>query len=447
MTHLEHAGWDTEYDQDEATGRQAPVTTQLYLPEIFPHTNERLRLSDHLGKELLTCTAIPDRGTTLVFDDRGLTAGAEYYERFKARWLTLIDILQLTTDKRGLILWTHYSNAEIANIAATNDEFRSLMKANGDTLCIENPYKNENLRLFPKGKSFNLRNLKITESFKISVFDTTHLYAKTTLALLGMSINFPKLEHPDWDKVSASEWLKSDEKAFLEYAAFDAAIPCEAAIQLYDGVKQTIHDLADMGLIPHIGDKTVQRVLNKQWMTASSMSENIAKLCFIQQGVWKDWDEAAEDLVQNLPENALTKVKGGLNKYFTSDKPQHFDNVAAYDIKSAYASALKQIQYPLWKPEHFATNESISFHDLATKLDGYQGAYLNIEYALPEGANEWERALVFQNPRNYAGFTGRVTGKYQWFTHFEIQAQASITPSVIVKVVQGIGWKKRRVAK
>lgn len=464
---LQDAGWDTEYEREKEqhelpggrngeryTGRQSPVSSQLYLPGIYLDEYEPAKLTEIFGSKLLKIKVIPNRGTSFVFDDRGLKAGKEYYEQFKYRIATLIKTLEIQYNpKAGIILWTHYSNAEFANLAPTNPELKELMLSNGDVLHCGDPFNkdskksNDNLRLFPKGKSFNVRNLKIDEKLRVHIFDTTHLFAKGGLDKLGESIGFPKLKHPDWDKVTASQWLESNPNAFVDYAASDAAIPCEAAMQLYKGVRKIIVDLSNLEIIPTLNNKQVEKALRKSWMTGSSISETCAKLSLIQQNVWQEWINSQEILLQSLPEEPLTKIKGGLNKYFVSDKPQHFENVSAYDIKSAYLTALQQIKYPLWEPIQIGTIEKITLHNLAQENDKYHGVYLKIKYELPEGTNEWDRCVVFQNNRFNQGFTGRETGEYQWLSHFEIQAQAARTPLVVAKVYGGIAWEKKENGK
>lgn len=451
-------GWDTEYDQERSSerlpdgregysfsGRQAPATTQLYLHGIFLTDEDTFNLIVAFGDELLYFKEF-ETGTTFVFDDRGLKAGMEYYEIFRSRLLKLIEILDLSIDKKtGLTLWTHYSNAELANIIPTRKELKELIELNDDYLHASkegSKWNSDNLRIFPKGKSFNIQNIKLAEGIKAHVYDTTHLFAKISLDKLGESIGIEKQWHPNWDEESASEWLEQDKEAYLNYAATDAIIPCLAAIQFYNSFKNLINDLSVVGVIPPLEHKEVKKALNRRYMTASSCSETIAKLHFLQSGVWENFKFLNSILYELLPNRPLSKVKGGLNKYFISDKPENFRNVDSWDLKSAYLTALTKIKLPLWKPICVGHSKT-SFHKLSQKLDQLEGCYYQVKYSLPESCDEWDRINIFSNDRYNQGFTGLESGDNQWLTHWEIQAQAKVTPHVEIEVISGIHWEKQ----
>lgn len=455
---LTHAGWDTEYDQERSverlpdgregysfTGRQAPVTTQLYLHNVFLTDGDTFNLIVAFGDKLLYFKEFKT-GTSFVFDDRGLKAGMEYYEAFKSRLLKLIEILNLSIDKKsGFTLWTHYSNAELANIIPTRKELKELIELNDDYLHASkegSKWNSDNLRIFPKGKSFNIQNIKLAEGIKAHVYDTTHLFAKVSLEKLGETIGIEKIEHPNWDEVSASEWLASDKEKFVDYAATDAIIPCIAATQFYKCIRDLIKDLSNEGVIPPLEHKEVKKALNRRYMTASNCSETIATLYLIQNGVREDFKKLNSRLIELIVRPALTKVKGGLNKFYVSDKPEHFINVDSWDLKSAYLTALTIIKLPLWEPVSVGYKKS-TFHKLSQRLDQLEGCYYQVKYSLPVGCSEWDRINIFVNDRYNQGFTGRITGDNQWLTHWEIQAQAKVTPHVEIEIINGIHWEKQ----
>lgn len=455
---LTHAGWDTEYDPAkplepmhadglESTaiaGLQTPVTGQIYLHGIIPTEPELDKLAAAFGKKFLGIKNF-ESGTTFVFDDRGLKVGMEYYAALKDCLLTLISVLDISIDKKqGLTLWTHYSNAELANIIPTNKELKELIDLNGDDYHASkacNKWNNTNLRAITKGKSFNLQNLKLDENTKVHVYDTTHLFAKTSLYKLGESNGISKLAHPDWDKESASEWLERDPKAYLEYAATDAIIPCIAAVKFYKYINFIIVEASNKGIIPPLENKEVKKALAKKYMTASSCSDMMAKLHFMQNGTWESYKKLFPMLAEMLPQRPLAKAKGGLNKRYDSAEPDHYDHVYSYDAKSAYPTALANIKLPTWKPVNVGYRKT-TLGELSNEIDKHEGCLYNLIYALDEGCSEHDRANVFYNDKTDQGFTGRVTGDNQWFTHWEIQAQAWATPNVKVEVIQGIHWEK-----
>lgn len=455
---LTHAGWDTEYDQERSverlpdgregysfTGFQAPVTTQLYLPGIFVTDGELANLVVVFGKKLLHIKDFKT-GTSFVFDDQGLKVGMDYYKAFKDRIVNLVKILDISIDKKsGLTLWTHYSNAELANIIPTKSHVKELIELNEDYLHVSKKggnYNSDNLRIFPKGKSFNIQNIKLTDKIKLHVYDTTHLLAKVSLEKLGESIGIEKLEHPNWDEVSASEWLANDKEKFVDYAATDAVVPCEAATLFYESIRNLVKKLSSKGVIPPLEHKEVKKFLNRRYMTASSCSETIAKLNMVQLGTWEDYKRSIVKIQQLLPNTPLTKVKGGLNKVFISGSPEHVKNVDGWDIKSAYLTGFTTIKLPLWEPVCVGYSKT-NFGKLSQKLDQTEGCYYQVRYSLPEGCDEWDRINVFFNDRCNQGFTGRVSGDNQWLTHWEIQAQAKATPFVEVELISGIHWEKK----
>lgn len=427
-------GYDTEFiGAIGKEGKQVPVTTQIFLPGVkeFPHT------CDDLLKVIYT-----SNGCQLIFDDRGINPGRQYQREFKDRLEFIVHVLLGDLDPNkttvNINLWPFYSNAEVANLIPDLHSFRALIKRNG----VKSAIPRDNFTAIPIQKTALLKNIRVSHGVRVHIRDCKNLFYKPSLDDLAKSLGMSKLEHPDWEKENALEWLERDPESFYKYAGMDAEIACMSALMSIESRNKLICDLADGCIIPPITDRKVDALMKSIPTTTSGTAGQIAKLHLIAKGQYQKYREFTKDLKNNiLPPLAYHKTKGGLNKNFFSDKPEIVTNVDVHDIKSAYLFAMKHIEFPIDKPKFYQSEGWMSITNLARCInDMWHSCYLNMQFEIPGEASEYDRVIPVYDHVNNIGATLKKSDDKQWYTHWEILALAAQRPDTKVIVHHGIYW-------
>lgn len=455
-----HLGHDTEYDtpkliQDYTTGKffidgcehQRPVSSQFFCEGLkLPQKTTLEQLQKVASRWELGILHLEqfERGLGIIFDSRDWDAGEEYQIHFGKMVSFILEKLYRISSKKNyeLHLWTLYSNAEIANLFPTLEDLKTCMRKQGDV----EKRSSRNMTPMPIQKSFYLDNYRrgLPPNCKLAFRDVRHLFYKPSLEALGKQIGLEKLEHPDWEKVSAGEWLESDPVAFCEYGVRDAMIPCVAAVDFLKKRNDFIHELISKGIVSL---DNVEKLLDSISVTAAGISDRLVKAHWQHKGLWDGYKAIVEEMEANyLPSNAQ-RTKGGLNKYFISDRPEYIKSVDIYDVKSQYANSMRMLKIPSRVPEYiqFPTSGSLTASEVVLKLteENAEQAYLYLDWELPEGCSEWQRPVVAYDSDG-DGCTLRKAEK-QWIFLCELQLIAHIHPDALIKVQSCMVWKNLEV--
>lgn len=431
-----HLGYDTEYDtpQDSA---QLPVSTQLYLHGILGVSHSQLKIkAAKVGLKLLGIREFAT-GVTFVFDSRGFEAGVAYASHL-SQCLTLLlkEVVGFKRDRRyELNLWTLYSNAELANIFPSLVDLKELIRRQGDS-SKRSP---GNLKIVTIQKSAYVDNyrLGLPKGVKAIFRDIRHLLFKPSLDALGKQIGIAKLEHPNWEEVSASEWLRFDEEAFINYSATDAMIPCVAGVNFRENMRSFVEELVDADVVDK--GRTVDKLLGSTPITAAGISDKLVKAHWEYKGVWSRYEEFTKDLLENWLPPSAQRTKGGFNKYYLSDRPTHQSNVDIYDVKSQYATAMAILKVPIIPPTpRVLSGGLLPVKDVLNSIKDLDLALLYLDWELPLDSDEWQRSVVAYDESG-DGCTLRKADK-QWLTHWELQVLACTSPDALVRVHQCLGW-------
>ncbi len=435
-------GYDTEYNP-QPDGSQHPVSTQIFIKDANP----KIKVEHPL---LLKAVPIYNTeeaylGATYVFDSRRLAAGLEYAFHFSEALTACLSASKWDCKSELEVLcYTHYSNAELANFFPELENLRELLKEQGDGYEDGKPLRN-NAQLIPIKKSFRLKNyhLGLPKGVQVTFADTMHLFPPTNLGKLGSSAKLPKLPHVDWEETNASQWLEKDPESFIKYAAVDASIPCMAAFYMNESKNKIVENLAEKGVIPPTNEKTTKKIINKVFTTASGYSEAFTLAHLEQEGLKEAYKESVKKLEENYLVPGLEKVKGGLNKYFISDKPNVFLHQDQWDMASAYASAMAVIEYPLTEPlQDYWRKKPVRADHVAKEINGHMTGFYRIEWELSEDADEWKRCVVAYG--QHGGVTVRKSDENQWISSYELQALAQLNPEAKIIVHQSLYWKKTK---
>lgn len=439
-------GWDTEYNTELSSGVQSPVTTQIYIHGTKKLSRDELdrlvRCCKRRGIKLLDVKSFQSRlghGLVFVFDDRGLAAGVEYNDQFDTYLRFLLDevVKAKSSIDYSLELYTFYSNAEIANLAPHKEDIKRIMEEQKDSV----KRSNRNLKILTIQGTYVWLNYRrgMPENVVVNIRDVRTLFYKPSLDSLGELVEMPKLEHPNWDEISAGKWLEIAKESFIAYGATDPAIACLSALTFHEMRDKLINDLSNLGVINPLS-RTVQKTLESVTMTAASVSDRMVASHFECQGWWDRYEEWTEDLFENYLPPGAQVTKGGLNKYFLSSEPGLYEGVDIFDVASQYSNAMLNLKIPLGAPEHLNFNPAkwSSAKDVAARLIDNDQAYLHVDYELPEGCSERERPFVAKY--NGEGCTLRSATK-QWMTLWELQLIAFIHPEALIRVRSCMIWK------
>jgi hypothetical protein len=359
-------------------------------------------------------------------------------------------------------IWSHWNNAELSLFIPRLEDLKDVMEVQGDQLNFSSSEKK-----FKLGN--NLGNLVVTNihsscfiknykaylsdpDLSITFRDSRWLCGngKTSLAQLGESLGIPKIEGYDFEKHDALYYFETDPIGFAKYNAIDAFIPLEAASRLAIATIELAKKLADEGYL-NWESRTLQNFLRKPLTTIAKISETFIKEHMKmlpgngRQNGYDLYIKSTEKREADLPPDLWDRRKGGLNKYFVSDRPETFENCDVYDIKSAYLYALANVEFPLWEPKHnagwFNPDKPMSARQVAKQILGYHTTFVRCKVELPEGCSEHERPVLF-SAGDCAG-TFRTTGEVdQWLTMYEIFAIATMHPDAKIWVKQVVYWEK-----
>lgn len=442
---LKEIGFDTEYVPGANGSGIKLVSTQIYLHNIHLNRLDRASIK-YCVEDVLGVRCLPT-GTAFVFDDREIKRqGSSYRGTLEERLAILKEFIGFILPSNGCRVWTFYSNAELSSLFPTTRQLRLKMGLQGDKVYAIGGNRrytrnHDNLSVSPIHGTLLIRNYKVPGFGTIHFHDARHLYTQSKLADLGNSVGVPnKLDH-DFEKENALNWLERDRKSFIEYGVIDAVIPVLAALQLYDCKRKLGKELSQAGVIGDINDKAVNKLVNKENITVPGMAEDYIWLCICNQGKAEMFKNFQKWEIGNLCIKAAT-AKGGLNKYFYGE-PKLFSNHSIYDIKSAYATAMKHIRVPIEKPLvsgyqiYPKARDAKSFWD----SDIVEYGKLLVSFELPHDTDEWNRLVVIRDYDKGIGFTGTKFVE-QWITLHEFLTICEYHPEVPVTVHQSYWWKK-----
>lgn len=445
---LKHVrGMDFEFNSKTEDKRPLPDTVQIAVPiEELPDELEldaQCRKRHKHGQTLLHYVYEEVHGVgkccVFVFDARNTLAGKTFTEALMAmnNWLS-IDVCKYESDvSHEIYLITHYSNAEWSCIAPHKDDLTLLKKLQGDDSESYRP----DLAVMPIQNRGVVKNLHLNyrENINYHIHDTSLLLGGGTLKKAGARIGLCKHASPDFDVYPFSKWLEEDPESALAYAARDAAITLLVHQDFHRSRDSIIHRMCNDGVLDS-SNKEIRKLLDGFSITAAGISDRLLKGFLEGKGVWERYRSAAAGIYEAyLTSNALV-AKGGLNKYFSSDRPGYYRHVDILDVMSQYPTAMKMLKIPLVEPKRVelidcSLTKSVAFvaKKLRQKLKDKHVAMLTLDFEYPPNTDEHHRTVVAKDYYTNDGCTVR-KAKNQSITHWELFLMAHVTPDSKVRV-------------
>lgn len=473
-------GYDTEYDVVEMDGKtfSRGITAQL---SIFGNWKDKITDSD-----LLSCVYFPvfDISSFVFAIPEGSKNKREYHLWLESKIEILSKMMEDEYPHQAVRLLTFYSNAELSLHFSNRGDLAGLVheknikweqsdrgKKYQEFIDIRNSrrldkseYKHfkdlENekrdlIKVIPIQGVAAIKGMNLNSSLNIDLIDIRLLCGGGSLAALGESLGFSKGDC-DFSKHSASWFLENDRENFLDYAARDSAISLYYYEIFINGLNEIFDKCEDRKLIKPsksgkdsetVGD--AERLKGKTFLTAASITDALMKRNLGFSNKYQDYKKFNEIMADRIPPRFLYQNKGGLNKSSHGWQPAILKNIDGYDIKSAYATAMMRTKMPLIAPSKFQIlndGEGLrsTLKNLAERLDKYPVAFCQIEYIkLPEGTPENHRIINLYDNKGECATALSNDWIPQMFSHYEIQAQAILTPKAEVVVSRIYGWDKK----
>ena len=356
----------------------------------------------------------------------------------------LLDNLE---DKIEVNLIAFYSNAELAHIIPNRKHIQQIIQEK-ESNNLPDP------KLLPIQSTGNFMDISINtpSNIKINIRDARLISAGGSLAQLGESLGFNKGDL-DFEKHHAKYYLENETDKFFDYAGRDAIIPLKWFNLFHDTGCEIRHNLTDKLII---SEKDCERLNNKVYHTAASVTDDLMKANLTENGKYKKYKDSVEYLGDYvIPRKFSNLNKGGLNKSSHGFIPEIIPQIDGYDIKSAYLNSIKSIQIPIRKPtlnKTFNDGDGCIFtwKELARYLDKYPYSFVICdEVYLGDNVPENKRILNMYTKEGECCTSLSNSAIPQMFTGFELQAQAlalgknSNKNNGYIKVNRIIAWNKK----
>ena len=420
-------GWDTEYVPLE-DGTQDCVLATFSLPGYVDVTHPDIIYTRKENGKTGIAVAPPSRNLI----------GLPYQKWLESLIASFVKAFNLQDDKVVVNLIVFFSNAEIAHLLPNKDYIGELVEAKGKD------YKD--LKILPIQSSCVIKNLQVfsTKNLAINVLDARLLGGGGSLAKIGETLGYAKGDF-DFDKHDAAWYLENDGRKFINYGIRDAEIALRWYEKFHDAAKSLTCRLIDSNIISDA------KLLEKKYITAASVTDSLMKAKLEHDGVYKRYLDAVSYLKDYVhPSSFWNNNKGGLNKSTHGFEAKIVENCDVFDVNSAYATAIINSEFPLLKPKikSFEEERVRTLKDVAREVDKWKYCDVIVSLVgLGENVPESKRILNMYDKDGDCVTAVSNSGIPQCFSHWEIQAQAQLTPNAKIVVDRYIYWSDHSLKK